>query len=69
MTPRDNDRLWAQVREAAAPYGFSDEARPAVLKEAQSRILKLKLWDQGQHALRVKLEALWQERTVAAGAN
>jgi hypothetical protein len=66
---KPDDRLWAEVREAAAPYGFNDAARPAVLKAAQARILKRKLWDQGQHALRVKLEALWQDRAVVMGAN
>lgn len=67
MMPRDNDRLWAQVREAAAKHGWGNRSR--VLQEAVASCLKAKLWPEGQHALRAHLERLWDQNAEVTGAN
>lgn len=63
------DPIQSAVREAIAKFGASDDARPAVIKEAKKNALRRKLWDRGENALWERLDREWVALNKATDPN
>ncbi len=62
-----DDKLWSEVREAAAELGW--HSRCTVLQRAHQRLLRKHEWPAGSFGLMARLEALWDREMLVTRPN